>query len=181
MLLIVFFEILNQLPVYHPWGKPLGASWALKTNNMIDFNNFSTTIAYLWYILIKYIILVYLIQFFTLLVYASMNFFILVQEHLTSLTMALRRIYSHLCIFNWLFHSLIIITHYCRWLTKYPGFEFQLKSRDPSCMPKEFTECLGKTCYFLDGYKHPSVANVMPIKDHVEAAMKLATEGLNES
>jgi guanylate cyclase soluble subunit alpha len=42
-------------------------------------------------------------------------------------------------------------------------------------MPKEFNECLGKTCYFLEGYKHPAIADNLPIKDHIEAAMKQTT------
>ncbi|XP_055532895.1 head-specific guanylate cyclase [Wyeomyia smithii] len=59
------------------------------------------------------------------------------------------------------------------WLIKHPGYGFQLNPRDPSCMPKEFTDSKGLTCYFLEGYQHPTVENAdATLQEHIEAAMK---------
>ncbi|KXJ79976.1 hypothetical protein RP20_CCG026898 [Aedes albopictus] len=58
------------------------------------------------------------------------------------------------------------------WLIKHPGYNFQLQPRDPSCMPKEFAEAKGLPCYFLEGYKHPTVNDDATIQEHIEAAMK---------
>lgn len=59
-----------------------------------------------------------------------------------------------------------------RWLIKHPGFEFELTPRDPSCLPKEYTNAEGM-CYFLDGYKHSTVTDKdASLSDHIEAAMR---------
>ena len=61
------------------------------------------------------------------------------------------------------------------WLIKHPGFEFELEPRDPSFIPKEYTNAEG-TCYFLDGYKHHSVSPEEKLEDHIDAAMKQIVE-----
>ncbi|KAL9695542.1 hypothetical protein quinque_014827 [Culex quinquefasciatus] len=63
------------------------------------------------------------------------------------------------------------------WLIKHPGYEFQLNPRDPSCMPKEFTESRGLTCYFLEGYRHPTLSGEATLQEHIEAAMHATNEG----
>ncbi|XP_055616561.1 head-specific guanylate cyclase [Toxorhynchites rutilus septentrionalis] len=67
------------------------------------------------------------------------------------------------------------------WLIKHPGYEFQLNPRDPSFMPKEFTDSKGKTCYFLEGYKHPTLSEEATLQEHIEAAMQQTNEDTNES
>lgn len=65
-----------------------------------------------------------------------------------------------------------------RWLIKHPGFEFELTPRDPKFLPKEYTNAEG-TCYFLDGYRHPSIASPdASILEHIDAAMKGIRESL---
>lgn len=59
------------------------------------------------------------------------------------------------------------------WLVKHPGYSnFDLESRDPSCLPKEFKNIDGGTCYFLNGYKHPGVAPDADLNEHIDTAMK---------
>lgn len=63
-----------------------------------------------------------------------------------------------------------------RWLIKHPGFDFEFTPRDPSCLPKEYTNAEG-TCYFLDGYKHCTVTDESAsLDDHIAAAMKQIME-----
>nr|XP_014090710.2 head-specific guanylate cyclase [Bactrocera oleae] len=63
------------------------------------------------------------------------------------------------------------------WLVKYPGFEFDLKARDPSCLPKEFPDTSGdKTCYFLEGYRHPTLSAHLPLVEHISEALKSISE-----
>lgn len=65
---------------------------------------------------------------------------------------------------------------FCRWLIKHPGFNYELSARDPSCLPKEYTNAEG-TCYFLDGYKHQSItAEDAMLEDHINAAMLQITD-----
>lgn len=64
----------------------------------------------------------------------------------------------------------------CSWLIKHPGFNFDLKPRDPSCLPKEYTNAEG-TCYFLEGYTHPTVhKRGASLVDHINVAMEEITE-----
>ncbi|XP_073818100.1 guanylate cyclase 1 soluble subunit alpha 2 [Musca autumnalis] len=58
------------------------------------------------------------------------------------------------------------------WLTKYPGYEFDLQARDPSFLPKEFHNADNGTCYFMDNYRHFSMDESLPLDDHITAAMK---------
>uniref|UniRef100_A0A1I8N3V3 guanylate cyclase n=1 Tax=Musca domestica TaxID=7370 RepID=A0A1I8N3V3_MUSDO len=58
------------------------------------------------------------------------------------------------------------------WLIKYPGYEFDLKARDPSFLPKEFHNADNGTCYFMDHYRHFSMDESLPLDDHITAAMK---------
>uniref|UniRef100_A0A182JIE4 guanylate cyclase n=1 Tax=Anopheles atroparvus TaxID=41427 RepID=A0A182JIE4_ANOAO len=67
------------------------------------------------------------------------------------------------------------------WLVKNPDYCFQLDARDAACMPKEFTESHGLTCYFLEGYKHPTLSSECPLKEHIEEAMKQTLLDTNES
>lgn len=63
-----------------------------------------------------------------------------------------------------------------RWLIKHPGFDFELTARDPSCLPKEYTNADGM-CYFIDGYKHHTVTDDnATLEDHIKAAMKQILE-----
>lgn len=57
------------------------------------------------------------------------------------------------------------------WLIKHPGFNFKMEARDPSLLPKEFSNTSNDTCYFLDGYKHPNVDDKAPLREHIEATM----------
>ncbi|TMW53318.1 hypothetical protein DOY81_001618 [Sarcophaga bullata] len=61
------------------------------------------------------------------------------------------------------------------WLIKHPGFDFDLQPRDPSCLPKEFSNAGNGTCYFLEKYRHPSMDENLPLNDHIIAAMKSIT------
>lgn len=65
----------------------------------------------------------------------------------------------------------MFLIHY-RWLIKHPGFNFHLKPRDPSCLPKEFPNAGNNTCYFLEDYRHPTLDESLPLIEHIEAAMK---------
>lgn len=56
------------------------------------------------------------------------------------------------------------------WLVKHPGFDFDLEPRDPSCLPKEYTNAEG-TCYFLNGYQHENVRFDVGLEKHIDAAM----------
>lgn len=66
-----------------------------------------------------------------------------------------------------------------RWLIKHPDFKFELTARDPSCLPKEYTNADGN-CWFLDGYKYSSVTDQnASLSDHIErsqAAMRQIIE-----
>uniref|UniRef100_A0A8W7P289 guanylate cyclase n=1 Tax=Anopheles coluzzii TaxID=1518534 RepID=A0A8W7P289_ANOCL len=53
------------------------------------------------------------------------------------------------------------------WLVKHPDYCFHLNARDASHMPKEFTDSKGLTCYFLKGYKHPTLTNDRPLQEHI--------------
>lgn len=65
----------------------------------------------------------------------------------------------------------MILLIFYRWLIKHPGFEFELTARDPSCLPKEYTNSEGM-CYFLDGYKHHNVTDEnATLEHHIKAAM----------
>lgn len=46
-----------------------------------------------------------------------------------------------------------------------------MEARDPSLLPKEFSNTSNDTCYFLDGYKHPNVDDKAPLREHIEATM----------
>lgn len=71
---------------------------------------------------------------------------------------------------------ILIVDFIYRWLIKHRGFDFPLTARDPSCLPKEYTNAEG-TCYFLDGYKHSTVTNPdATVEDHIDAAMKQIME-----
>lgn len=64
----------------------------------------------------------------------------------------------------------------CRWLIKYPGLNFELTPRDPTCLPKEYTNAEG-TCYFLDGYNHAAIDTPKAtLEEHINAAMLHITE-----
>lgn len=56
-------------------------------------------------------------------------------------------------------------------MVKHPGFNFDLNPREPTCLPKEYTNAEG-TCYFLEGYNHDSVDVDAPLAEHIDAAMK---------
>ncbi|XP_047122155.1 head-specific guanylate cyclase-like [Schistocerca piceifrons] len=56
-----------------------------------------------------------------------------------------------------------------RWLVQTPGFEFEERPRE--CLPKGFPKDIPGTCYFVLGYKHPSLPADRPLADHVEAAI----------
>lgn len=62
-----------------------------------------------------------------------------------------------------------------RWLLKHLGFNFELNAREPKDLPKEYPKKAGDTCYFLDGYKHPTIPDAMPLERHIEAAMEVIT------
>lgn len=55
---------------------------------------------------------------------------------------------------------------------KHPGYDFELQPREPSCLPKEYTNAEG-TCYFLDGYQHASVHRDARLEKHIDAAMAM--------
>lgn len=58
------------------------------------------------------------------------------------------------------------------WLVKDSRFGFKLEERDPSCLPKEYTNRGDEeTCYFLEGYEHPGVDPEAPLTEHIETAM----------
>jgi guanylate cyclase soluble subunit alpha len=40
-------------------------------------------------------------------------------------------------------------------------------------LPNEYPKTRGETCYFLDGYKHPTVPESEPLEKHIEAAMEI--------
>lgn len=61
------------------------------------------------------------------------------------------------------------------WLVKHPGFDFDLQPREPSCLPKEYTNAEG-TCYFLEGYNHPGCSSSAKLEEHIDAAMKQITD-----
>lgn len=61
---------------------------------------------------------------------------------------------------------------YFRWLVKHSGFHFELEPRDPSCLPKELPNARDSTCYFLNGYSHPTVDQGRPLTDHISEAVK---------
>ncbi|XP_031618027.1 head-specific guanylate cyclase [Contarinia nasturtii] len=62
------------------------------------------------------------------------------------------------------------------WLMKHPDFKYELTARDPSCLPKEYTNAEGN-CYFLDGYKHSTVTDEnASLGDHIEAGMRQIME-----
>ncbi|XP_050101414.1 head-specific guanylate cyclase [Anopheles aquasalis] len=67
------------------------------------------------------------------------------------------------------------------WLVKHPDYCFEFATRSVSCMPKEFTDSAGLTCYFLEGYKHPTLSNDRPLKEHIEEAMKQTLRDTNET
>lgn len=64
----------------------------------------------------------------------------------------------------------------CRWLTKYPGFNFLFTPREPEALPKEYQKKEGETCYFLDGYKHEDIDINMPLQLHISQAMKTISD-----
>lgn len=51
-----------------------------------------------------------------------------------------------------------------------PGFSFE--ARDRSFLPKDFPASIPGTCHFLTKYKHPDVADDMPLADHIKAGLK---------
>ncbi|KAJ6632649.1 Head-specific guanylate cyclase [Pseudolycoriella hygida] len=62
------------------------------------------------------------------------------------------------------------------WLIKHDDYNnFDLHARDPSCLPKEYTNAEG-TCYFLEGYSHPTVECDAKVEHHIEAAMNQINE-----
>ncbi|XP_060649136.1 head-specific guanylate cyclase [Drosophila nasuta] len=64
------------------------------------------------------------------------------------------------------------------WLTKHEGFAFDLQPRDPSFLPKEFPNSNGNgTCYFLEGFRNPTLETDLPLDEHINAAMKTISEG----
>uniref|UniRef100_A0A182XBY3 guanylate cyclase n=1 Tax=Anopheles quadriannulatus TaxID=34691 RepID=A0A182XBY3_ANOQN len=67
------------------------------------------------------------------------------------------------------------------WLVKHPDYGFQLNARDASHMPKEFTDSKGLTCYFLEGYKHPTLSNDRPLQEHIEEAMRQTLQDTAET
>ncbi|XP_075149054.1 guanylate cyclase 1 soluble subunit alpha 2 [Haematobia irritans] len=67
------------------------------------------------------------------------------------------------------------------WLIKYPGYEFELKARDPALLPKEFHNADNGTCYFMDNYRHFSMDENLPLDEHITAAMKSIQTQITES
>ncbi|XP_052862642.1 head-specific guanylate cyclase isoform X1 [Anopheles cruzii] len=67
------------------------------------------------------------------------------------------------------------------WLVKQSDYCFELQTRDISCMPKEFTDSRGQTCFFLEGYKHPTLPDDRSLKEHIEEAMKQTLLDTNDT
>lgn len=75
-----------------------------------------------------------------------------------------------------IFSRQIICFEFSSWLIKHDDFNhFDLQPRDPSCLPKEYMNAEG-TCYFLEGYSHPTVEADAKVEHHIEAAMNQINE-----